>query len=419
MEAVLRALNNSALLFVLLLLSPYLFYTILALFIRQRKFKETNQLNRYAVLIAARNEESVIRQLIDSIHLQTYQGSIDIYVIADNCSDQTATVARSAGAHVIERTDKFKQGKGYALHDLISYVTHQVQSTYDAYVFFDADNLVHPDFFVEINKAYASGETLICSYRNSKNFASSWVSASSSIIFLREAHFLHQPRYALKTSTHISGTGYLVKADYFHQEGWDFYLLTEDIEFTINQILKGRSVAYCGSAIFYDEQPVKFGDSWFQRLRWIKGGLQCLTNYWKILTTQLFKKRRWAIFEILYWVSPLPYIAISLSLILSIAKFVYVLIMNPFSWAILVQALQYFIEWAIVVYVVSWVIAFLVIATEHRKIRASWFSQLASIFVFPFYVFTFLPIVYIALFSPNVYWKPIPHNDGASIDELM
>lgn len=419
METVLRALNNSALLFVLLLLSPYLFYTILALFIRQRKFKETNAINTYAVLIAARNEENVIQQLIRSIQSQSYQGTIDIYVIADNCTDQTARVAREAGAFVIERRNDKLLGKGYALHHLISYVTHQIDINYDAFVFFDADNLVHPDFFVEMNKAYASGETLICSYRNSKNFATSWVSASSSIIFLREAHYLHQPRYALKTSTHISGTGYLVKADYFKQEGWDFYLLTEDIEFTINQILKGRSVAYCGAAIFYDEQPVKFSDSWFQRLRWIKGGLQCLAAYWKLLTAQFLKKRRWAIFEILYWVSPLPYIAISLSLGLSIAKFIYVLITNPFSLPILLHALQYFIEWAIVVYAVSWIIALLVIVTEYRKIKAPWYSKVTSMFVFPIYVFTFLPIVYIALFSPSVYWKPITHNDGASIDELM
>lgn len=419
MEDILRTLNTLALWFVFILLSPYLFYTIMGVFIRKRTFQPTDKIHHYAVLIAARNEEKVLPQLIDSIKKQRYSGRIDIFVIADNCTDLTAKVARDLGCTVVERFDKHKIGKGYALHTLINYVVSIPNYECDAMVFFDADNLVHPDFFIEMNKAYASGETLICSYRNSKNFGSSWVSASSSIIFLREARYLHQPRYALGTSTHISGTGYLVKADYFRHEGWDFYLLTEDIEFTINQIIKGRSVAYCASAMFYDEQPVRFMDSWNQRLRWLKGGLQCLMNYWWILATQFIKKRRWAIFEILYWVSPLPYIAISLSLMLSLAKFVYILIRLPWSWGTLLVASQYFYEWAAVVYVVSWLIALLVIVSERRRIKATTWAKISSIFIFPFYVFTFLPLVYVALFSRSIHWKPIPHDSDADIHQLM
>lgn len=419
METYLRMLNNAALWFVFILLAPYLFYTIFGLFIRKKKFSSAKVFHHYAVLIAARNEEKVIDRLITSIKTQKYQGEIDVFVIADNCTDQTANVARKAGATVIERSNLTKVGKGYALHELIHHVTQIPNYQPSALLFFDADNLLHPDYFENINKVYDSGETIICSYRNAKNFGASWVSSSSALIFLREAKFLHQPRYALKTSTHVSGTGFLVKREYLEKEGWDYYLLTEDIEFTINQIIRGRSVAYCADAIFYDEQPINFKDSWNQRLRWIKGGLQCLASYWKILTVKLFQKRQWAIFEILYWVSPLPYIAISASLALSIAKFIYVLIRLPFNVNTLWIASQYFIEWMVVVYIVSWIIAFLVIITEYKNIKASFMRKVWSIFVFPLFIFTFLPIVYIALFSKNVLWHPIPHTDNADIDQLL
>lgn len=419
MESYLRLLNDAALWFVFILLSPYLFYTILGLFIRKKRFKHSDQLHHYAVLIAARNEENVIAQLIQSIHHQTYKGKIDVFVIADNCTDKTSEIARLNGAIVIERTNKIQVGKGYALHDLIEYVTQLPNYDPAALLFFDADNLLHPDYFVRMNEAYSSGETIICSYRNAKNFSSSWVSSSSAMIFLRETKYLHQPRYALGTSTHVSGTGFLVKTDYLRKEGWDYYLLTEDIEFTINQIIKGRSVAYCADAIFYDEQPVKFIDSWHQRLRWIKGGLQCLSSYWRTLTLTLFQKRRWAIFEILYWVSPLPYIAISASLALSVAKLIYVLIVLPFNLNTLWIALQFFGEWIAVVYIVSFIIALLVIITEYKKIKASFFRKAWSVIIFPVFILTFLPIVYIALFSKSVLWKPIPHTIDKTIDKVL
>ena len=75
--------------------------------------------NRYAFVIAARNEANVVGHLIDSLHLQTYPSELfDIFVIADNCDDDTAEVAGQAGAFVYERHNLEKKGKGYALTEL-------------------------------------------------------------------------------------------------------------------------------------------------------------------------------------------------------------------------------------------------------------------------------------------------------------
>ena len=62
--------------------------------------------HKFALLIAARNEENVIGNLLDSIKLQKYPKElIDIFVVADNCTDSTADIARKKGTIVFERTN--------------------------------------------------------------------------------------------------------------------------------------------------------------------------------------------------------------------------------------------------------------------------------------------------------------------------
>src|SRR5690554_2607067 len=85
-------------------------------FFKKNKANKNIKRHRFAVLIAARNEEAVISQLIESIHNQSYPSHlIETFVVADNCTDNTADAARKAGAVVWERFNRRKVGKGYAL----------------------------------------------------------------------------------------------------------------------------------------------------------------------------------------------------------------------------------------------------------------------------------------------------------------
>ena len=125
------------------------------------------KLHRFAVLIAARNEEAVISELIDSINAQDYpSGLIDIYVAADNCTDGTAKMARCHGAQVFERFDTQHVGKGYALDFLLSHIPHE----YDAYLVLDADNVIAPDYIRHMDQTLSDGYKIATSYRNSKNY---------------------------------------------------------------------------------------------------------------------------------------------------------------------------------------------------------------------------------------------------------
>ena len=246
-----------------------LVYLVIGLVKRRRwKQPEAVRYHRYAAVISARNEAGVIGELIHSLKQQNYPARLlDVYVVADNCTDDTAQVSRRAGAIVYERFNQVKKGKGYALDYLFRTLAREGRDRYDAYLIFDADNLVDPNFVLEMNKTFDRGDYgAITCYRNSRNFGANWISAGYAIWFLREARFLNFPRMLLGTNCHVSGTGFLISADVIREnKGWPYHLLTEDIEFSVSCALKGRRIGYCDKAVIYDEQPTTFRQSWDQR----------------------------------------------------------------------------------------------------------------------------------------------------------
>lgn len=263
---------------------------------------------RYAVLICARNEERVIGELIASLKAQDYPAElVDLYVLADNCSDGTCQAARAAGATVYERFDTLQVGKGYALNDLLSHIRSRHPFTYyDGYFIFDADNIVDSHFISSMDATFAQGYDVLTSYRNSKNFGSSWVSASYSIWFLREARFLNYARMKLNTNCAVSGTGFLIASSIIEKNGgWPYHLLTEDIQFSAVCAASGWRIGYCDDAIIYDEQPVTFRQSWRQRMRWAKGFYQVNLHCAPSLIRGCFTgSRRFSCYDMLMTVAP-------------------------------------------------------------------------------------------------------------------
>lgn len=109
----------------------------------------------------------------------------------------------------------------------------------------------------------------------------------------------------LGTSCAVSGTGFLFSRQVLaRQGGWPFHLLTEDIQFTAACLLAGERIGYCPQAVFYDEQPVDFGQSWRQRLRWARGYVQVLRHYGLGLLRGLFRKGGFACFDMLMSILP-------------------------------------------------------------------------------------------------------------------
>ena len=187
MEPVLRTINAviSALFFICY---TYQFlYIPLVLLKKRRPAALPASPHRYAVLIAARNEENVIAGLLDSLAAQTYDMSlVTVFVAADNCTDSTAAIARAHGAVVYERFNHVNVGKGYALDFLLQHIGADYPEGFDGYFVFDADNLLSPDYIQRMNETFSAGHEIVTSYRNSKNFGDNWISAGYALWFLRE-----------------------------------------------------------------------------------------------------------------------------------------------------------------------------------------------------------------------------------------
>ncbi|WP_428910911.1 glycosyltransferase family 2 protein [Niallia sp. Krafla_26] len=416
---------NFAMFVLFALMYSYQFLYMFVAFKAKRKKKAESRdvhLNKYAVLIAARNEELVIGQLIKSINNQNYpKDLIDIFVIADNCTDQTASVARKAGAIVRERFNKVQVGKGYALDYMIKIIGDEYSAQkYDGFFVFDADNLLDENYIAEMNKTFNQGYRVVTSYRNSKNYDQNWISAGYALWFLHEAEYLNLPRMELKSSCAISGTGFLVHANVIKDNGgWIHHLLTEDIEFSVSQIIKGEKFGYCKNAIFYDEQPVTFKQSWNQRLRWAKGFYQVFGKYGKDLVAGIFRgkqKNRFSCFDMTMTI--MPAMLISFISILVNGFFFTAGILDFFGGKEMIEitsiAMLKSVAWY---YGILFLLGSITTVTEWKFIHCSSWKKIAYMFTFPLFMFTYIPISVVALFS-DVEWKPIAHTVVKSLDDV-
>lgn len=371
--------------------------------------------HRFAVVISARNESNVIGNLIKSIREQKYPSElVDIFVIADNCTDNTAEIAREAGAIVYERFNKEQVGKGYALDWMFNIIqTEYAEKAYEAYIIFDADNILDPNYIAEMNKVFDNGYRIITSYRNSKNYDGNWITAGYSLWFLREARYLNNARMQLGTSCAISGTGFLVSAEVIkNNNGWIHHLLTEDIEFTIDSVIKGEKIGYCANAVLYDEQPTQFRQSYTQRLRWAKGFYQVFANYGSKLFKGVFKGN-FACFDMLMTIMPAMLLTL-LSIAINIVAIPVGIMTHSPELPVLIKTL---LQTVGNFYCMFLLLGTITTITEWEQIHCSKVKRVLYLFTFPIFMLTYVPIAIVALFK-KVEWKPITHTVSKSLSEI-
>ncbi|MDD6160708.1 MAG: glycosyltransferase family 2 protein [Oscillospiraceae bacterium] len=390
----------------------YQFFYIPVSWLKKFKPHGPAKASRLAVLIAARNEQAVIGNLLDSLAVQDYTGVLDVFVVADNCTDATAAIARSHGAHVFERSDTVHTGKGYALNSLLGQLCGGDHPAYDAFVVLDADNIVSPNFITEINRTYSDGYEIVTCYRNSKNYGDNWISAGYALWFLREARYLNASRMLLGSSCAVSGTGFLFSRAVLDAcGGWNFFLLTEDIEFTIHNVVGGVKVGYCPTAVLYDEQPVSFRQSLRQRLRWARGYLQVFARYGGRLVSGMFRGS-FSCYDMAMNIMPAA-ILTGVSAVVNIAAAVISFTGGGSAAALGLSLLQTLVS----LYLTMFVIGGITTVTEWRHIHCSAPKKVLYIFTFPIFMFTYIPLCAAALFK-NPQWKPIRHSRSLTLDQI-
>lgn len=412
-------------------------YTILGIFF-YKKFPKAKKEYCYGILIAARNEEKVIGNLIRSIYAQDYpQDKLKIFVVADNCTDKTADIVREliAEGHentfVYEHNNPNERTKGFALKYLLEQMKADgLKEGIDGYFVFDADNILNVDYVTKMNDAFDfyDGKRGVTSFRNSKNFNTNPISACYGLWFYRGCRFEMRGRTMCNCSTRVSGTGYLATAEMM-KDGWPYVTLTEDWEFSADQVLNGRKIMYCEEAIFYDEQPTNFKVMWRQRVRWAKGHLLvCLTKY-ASLFKNLFRKKdkngnkvnRVSTYDMMWRITPVQLV----NFVLTICQYI-ALAFLPLAGVNAAELAQSYLILTLFhlckSYLTRFIVGIIMVMLEYKHLQQVGGDRLGKIILtclfYPIFNWLTLPILIVALFSRNLQWKTIPHKDTTSIEDI-
>ncbi len=376
--------------------------------VKEKPFVEDKD-HRFMMIIPAHNEEKVVGNLVASLRELDYNKSLyDIYVIADNCTDKTAQIAKDAGAIVYERFDEKRKTKGFALQWFLQQKIDE-DAPYDAFCIFDADNIVDKNFLKAMNKKLNQGEDVVQGYRDIKNPSDSWVTAGYAIFYWTMNRFYHLARYNLGLSPLINGTGFMVKFDVVKPEGWQTKTLTEDIEFSLKRIIAGKKLGWATDAIVYDEQPVGFKQSWSQRSRWTVGHIQCLHEYTKPLAVAVAENKTVMNFDgLLYMLGSIPMFVLTLLLlVLNIVIF--------FTDGMSVSELLWnAVRYVVPTFFLPILTGIMVMLIDKKPMK----HMVKGLILYPLFLGSWLLINFKCLFKRNTKWEKIEHNVSKSIEEM-
>lgn len=376
------------------------------------KFKEKPLLvdkeHKFMALIPAHNEERVVANLVESLKKQNYPADkLDIYVIADNCTDKTAEVAREAGAIVYERNDPEHKTKGYAMQWFFNKKIEE-NAEYDAVCVFDADNIVDSEFIINMNKKLCQGEEVVQGYRDIKNPSDTWVTAGYALFYWTMHRFYHLARYNIGLSPLLNGTGFMVKYDLIKQDGWNTKTLTEDIEFSLINISKGRALGWATDAKVYDEQPLGFKQSWTQRTRWSVGHIQCFKYYVKDLAKSVVKTRKIMTFDGLLYLMGMPILIITFAL-LAVNLAIYLgdgMTLTGLIWN--------YAKYIVATFLLPPLTGILTLILDKRPVK----PMIKGILCYPAFMGSWILINIKALIKPNTTWEKIDHVRDIKMKEM-
>lgn len=391
-----------------------LYYIITGLFAfynKHSKIRKYKAKHKIAVIIAARNEGKVIGHLLDSLNKQNYPKELyEIFVIPNNCTDQTQEISAAKGATIIECQTPVSS-KGDVLKYTFKYMK-QNYPEYEAYCVFDADNIVHPNFLRRMNDSLCSGFKVAQGYRDSKNPSDSWISSCYSLFYWIQNYFFNQARMNMKWSSSINGTGFMIAREVIDTHGFNTITLTEDIEFAAQCALNNIRIAFVKDAITYDEQPLTFTQSWKQRKRWSIGTFQCLFEYFPKLIKNGVTKGIPQCFDMaLFFLAPvIQVLAFVVIILLGIYQILGIQVSDVVSMMYDNKIFSVMIG-----YFASIALAGFVVLAEKKKVKNT-FKGILTLSVF---MLTWIPINIICFVKREHVWEPIEHKRTVDIDSIV
>ena len=360
-----------------------------------------------ACMICARNESMVVGQLVDSLKKQDYpDANYGIFVVAHNCTDNTAEVAEAAGAEVFVRNNPEEKKKVNALQYGLDQVREKYGNQYTHYAVFDADALVHKDFLKEVNKAFGTGVDIVSGFYESKNFAVNTVTKLASTLYYFVMVWQNKPHNASGLPVNIYGSGYAVKMEYgVNLE--EINTQVGDFEFTNRSVLQGAKSAFAPKAKIYAEMPITLKEALIQRKRWAIGHAQCSRKYrWKMFKgiKEHGAAARKQLIELLH--IPLS-AAVIIGFIICVIAMIIAGCWNPVGWGLLGLILYLFIFLSI--------LCALALKEENRPVL----KNLHVVLLMPVWIFLTPWYGFLSLFIRDVEWAETKRTSFTSIEDIQ
>ena len=383
---------------------------------RIKKAPHSDKLTKFAILVPARNESGVVKNIMHALSVQTYpQEYYDVWFIVESEQDPTYQMAIDHGYHAFVRdelTDQ-RRTKGFALQECIRHFKNN-NLVYDAYMIFDADNVMDIDYLEKMNDLRQTGVEVGVGYRNFTNINDNWLTSGSAILFTYMNSFTSKNRTLLFKKCLIAGTGYFVNADIIDEAGgWIFTGMTEDTEFTTYCEYHNVNMCYYPLINFYDEQSPSLKTNHLQHIRWVWGFLIPRKKFikgGKMHHATGKVRHNSAIFE--YRVSIIPFVTACAAdlaiLIAAIVLYVFSLKQAPnMSVAFLANLIVY----AVFLYLLFVIAAIATIVHNFNRLKMKWWMILLSVITYPFYFLDILVAFFHGLFVPRTRhtWAPIKH----------
>lgn len=242
---------------------------------RSRPARDAGGLHRFRIVVPAHNEEHGIAQTLWNLrHLEYPLHRYRVVVVADNCTDRTAEVARGCGATVLERRDPSRRGKGHALAFAFRELLAEPPAAWDAVVVVDADSSVSPNLLRAFSNRLAAGaESVQAAYLPAPSRGRS-LSLITEVAFTAFHVVRSTARERLGLSSGLRGNGMAFTRSILEQVPHDAFSRTEDLEFGIRLGLRGVRVAFAGEATVFGEMPERREVAAVQRQRWMGGRME-------------------------------------------------------------------------------------------------------------------------------------------------
>lgn len=238
---------------------------------------------RFEIIIPAHNEELVIAAAIRSVLALEYPvAQMRVIVVADNCTDRTASIARSAGVRVLDRVDASERGKGYAL--ALAFADCLRADFADAIVVVDADSEVSSNLLSAFAMRINAGAHAVQASYGVKSEVSSWRTRlmSLALTLFHDVRSLGRERLGVSCGLRGNGMGFSRAA--LMRVPYQAFSLVEDLEYGIQLALAGVRVAYVPEASVVADVPTSASHARTQRLRWEGGRAQMARRYrWPVM----------------------------------------------------------------------------------------------------------------------------------------